>query len=81
MNKKILCGALILGISVIAAPALSPGQSSDKGVSTPKDTGAPAAKDAKQSATPNTNTNPVKHRHWRHRGGRHAHYGSHRVHA
>ncbi len=45
--------------------------------------GPAAAKDASTvspgSATPNTNTNPVKHRYWRHRGGRHPHFGSRRV--
>jgi hypothetical protein len=44
-------------------------------VSAPKDTGASAPK----SAAPNTNTNPTKHRYWRHRGGKHPHYGSRRV--
>ena len=79
MNIKILCGALILGVSVIAVPTLSPGQSVDKSVSAPKDSGAWTIKSAAKKATPNTNTSPTKHRYWRHRGGKHPHYGSRRV--
>lgn len=68
--------ALILGglVAMIAPTTLSLAQSSDRG---------PAAKDAGASAPgnsmPNTNTNPTKHRYWRHRGGTHPHYGSRRV--
>jgi hypothetical protein len=77
MNIPTVCGALILGglVAMIAPTTLSLAQSSDKGVSAPKDTGAATPK----SSTPNTNTNPTKHRHWRHRGGTHPHYGSRRV--
>jgi hypothetical protein len=49
--------------------------STPKSASAPKEGGASAPK----SATPNTNTNPTKHRYWRHRGGRHPHFGSRRV--
>ena len=79
MNIKILSGALILGVSVIAVPTLSPGQSVDKSVSAPKASGASTIKSAAKKATPNTNTSPTKHRYWRHRGGKHPHYGSRRV--
>ena len=65
---------LILGLTAAIAPSsLSLAQSETKGVAAPKDTGAAAP------STPNTNTNPTKHRYWRHRGGVHPHYGSRRV--
>lgn len=77
MNIPTGCGALILGglVAMIAPTSVSLAQSNDKGVSAPKDSGASAP----NSSTPNTNTNPTKHRHWRHRGGMHPHYGSRRV--
>jgi hypothetical protein len=55
-------------MAMIAPTTPSLAQSNDKAVAAPKD-----------RATPNTNTNPVKHRYWRHRGGVHPHYGSRRV--
>jgi hypothetical protein len=69
MNIPAVCGALILGglVAMIAPSTVSLAQLNDKGVS-------PAT-----SSTPNTNTNPAKHRYWRHRGGAHPHYGSRRV--
>jgi hypothetical protein len=72
MNISTVCSALVLGafVAMIAPSTVSQAQSNDKGVSTPKQTGASA---------PNTNTNPPKHRYWRHRGGKHPHYGSRRV--
>jgi hypothetical protein len=77
MNISTICGVLVLvgSTAVIAPTNASLAQTSDKAVSAPKDAGAVAA----TSATPNTNTNPAKHRYWRHRGGRHPHYGSRRV--
>jgi hypothetical protein len=77
MNISTVCGVLVLigSIAVIAPTTVSLAQSSDKAVSAPKDAGVPAA----TSATPNTNMNPTKHRYWRHRGGKHPHYGSRRV--
>jgi hypothetical protein len=77
MNLSTVGGVLILaGLVAVTAPTTaSQAQSSDKAVSAPKDAGAPAA----TSAAPNTNMNPWKHRYWRHRGGRHPHYGSRRV--
>ena len=77
MNIPSVCGALILGglVAMIALTSVSLAQPNDKGVSAPKDTGASAP----NSSTPNTNTNPTKHRHWRHRGGTHPHFGSRRV--
>jgi hypothetical protein len=77
MNIRAVCGTLILGGLVAATAPLTStmAQSNEPGVSAPKDAGASASK----SAAPNTNTNPTKHRYWRHRGGRHPHYGSRRV--
>ena len=77
MNIHTLCGALILGalVAAMAPSTQSLAQPNDKGVTAPKDAGASAP----GSARPNTNTNPTKHRYWRHLGGRHPHYGSRRV--
>ncbi|MBW7961374.1 hypothetical protein [Bradyrhizobium sp. BR 10261] len=65
--KITLFGPLILiGMAAAAAPPiLSFAQSN-----------APAASAA---STPNTNMTPAKHRYWRHRGGKHPHFGSRRV--
>ncbi|WP_407155056.1 hypothetical protein [Bradyrhizobium sp. STM 3557] len=77
MNISSLCGFLLLGGSaaVIVPAAVSLAQSGDKAVSAPKDAGGSAL----SGATPNTNMNPTKHRYWRHRGGKHPHFGSRRV--
>jgi hypothetical protein len=77
MNIRAVCGALIMSglVAVAASSSLSLAQSTDPGVSAPKGAGAPGPK----SATPNTNMTPTKHRYWRHRGGRHPHFGSRRV--
>jgi hypothetical protein len=77
MNIPTVCGAFILGglVAMSAPTTVSLAQSNHKGVSVPKEAGASAP----NSETPNTNTNPTKHRHWRHRGGAHPHYGSRRV--
>jgi hypothetical protein len=76
MNIRVVRGVLILGLIAVTAPSTqSLAQSDDKGVATPKATGAAAP----GAATPSTNTNPAKHRYWRHRGGKHPHYGSRRV--
>ncbi len=77
MNIPTVCGALIIGglAAMIAPTTVSRAQSNEKGVLAPKETGASTA----ANSTPNTNTNPTKHRHWRHRGGAHPHYGSRRV--
>jgi hypothetical protein len=76
MNIPTVFGALILGgsVAMTALTTVSLAQSNDKGVST-KDIGASTF----GSSTPNTNTNPTKHRYWRHRGGAHPHFGSRRV--
>jgi hypothetical protein len=85
MNIRTVCGALILGglVAGAASSTLSLAQSKDKSVSTLKDAGAAAPKSTTESPTksamPNTNTNPTKHRYWRHRGGKHPHFGSRRV--
>jgi hypothetical protein len=76
MNIPTVCGAFTLGgLVAMIAPTVSLAQSNDKGVSAPMDAGASAP----NSETPNSNMNPTKHRHWRHRGGAHPHYGSRRV--
>ncbi|GLR84447.1 hypothetical protein [Bradyrhizobium iriomotense] len=76
MNIRALCGVLILGVTAAIAPSTpSPAQSDTKGVAAPKDTGAATP----GTIAPNTNTNPTKYRYWRHRGGKHPHYGSRRV--
>jgi hypothetical protein len=71
-----VCASLILsGLIAIATPATpSLAQSTDTGL-VAKNTGASASK----KAAPNTNMTPTKHRHWRHQGGRHPHFGSRRV--
>ncbi|MCP4620329.1 MAG: hypothetical protein GY844_28325 [Bradyrhizobium sp.] len=76
MNIRTICSALILGgLAAMIAPAtVSLAQSNDKGAAAAKDIGASAP-----NSKPNTNTNPTKHRNWRHRGGKHPHYGSRRV--
>lgn len=76
MNIRTICSALILGGSIAAAPAtLSLAQTSNQGTLAPKEAATPPP----SGATPNMNTNPTKHRYWRHRGGMHPHYGSRRV--
>jgi hypothetical protein len=77
MNVPAVYGALILGglVAMIAPTTVSMAQSNDKGAAAPKDTSASTP----NSSRPNTNTNPTKHRYWRHRGGTHPHYGSRRV--
>ncbi|MEH2481836.1 hypothetical protein V1282_005193 [Nitrobacteraceae bacterium AZCC 2146] len=67
MNIRLLYGALIVGVMavVMAPPNLSVAQSKDQGVSA--------------SRSVSQNTNPHKHRYWRHRGGKHPHFGSRRV--
>ncbi|MBR0706363.1 MULTISPECIES: hypothetical protein [Bradyrhizobium] len=77
MNIWTVYRSLILGavVAVAAPSAMSMAQPKDGTVAAPKQTGAATPGDAR----PNTNTNPVKHRYWRHRGGKHPHYGSRRV--
>jgi len=66
MYTRLVCGALIAGtLAAIAPPRLSVAQSNDQGGS------------ARENVAPRTT--PHKHRHWRHLGGRHPHYGSRRV--
>jgi hypothetical protein len=69
MNIRLVIGALIVGaVAAIAAPSsLSVAQSTDQGAAAPR------------NVAPNTDVNPHKHRYWRHRGGRHPHFGSRRV--
>jgi hypothetical protein len=67
MNMRLVYGALIMGgLIAVAVPSnLSLAESRDAGVSTSK------------SVT--TNVRSKKHRYWRHRGGRHPHFGSRRI--
>jgi hypothetical protein len=76
MTLRNICAILGLGGLMLATvfPVASLAQSGDKAPAAAKEA-TPAA----GSATPNTNTNPTKHRYWRHRGGSHPHYGSRRV--
>jgi hypothetical protein len=68
MGVRLLCSAMIFGalaaVTVPQNPSMA--QTSDQSAST-------------KSATPNVNTTPRKQRYWRHRGGRHPHFGSRRV--
>lgn len=76
MNVRTVCGALILAGSIAAAqPTSSQAQTTDPVVSAPTQAATPAP----SAGPPNTNTNPTKHRYWRHRGGSHPHFGSRRV--
>ncbi|MCA1384412.1 hypothetical protein N2605_04395 [Bradyrhizobium yuanmingense] len=66
--------------AVVAATlpsSISPAQPKDDTLAAPKQTGTAAPGDARPNI--NTNTNPFKHRYWRHRGGKHPHFGSRRV--
>lgn len=66
MNSRLAGSALtIVALTVVmVSQNLSVAQSNDQRASAPT------------TATANTNMLPHKHRHWRHRGGRHPHYGS-----
>jgi len=77
MNFRTAYGALILaGLMAAAAPStLSLAQPNTPAASVSKDVGESAAK----RATANTNMTPTKHRYWRHRGGKHPHFGSRRI--
>jgi hypothetical protein len=70
-------------IAGVASSTLSLAQSKDKGVFAPKDAGVSAPKSATENAmkgaASSTNTNPTRHRYWRHRGGKHPHFDSRRV--
>ncbi|MBB4262960.1 hypothetical protein [Bradyrhizobium sp. CIR3A] len=78
MNMTITrCSLLLAGfLAVTALPTVTRAQSKDNSAAMAKETGTAASK---KQAPPNTNTNPTKHRYWRHRGGRHPHYGSRRL--
>jgi len=67
MDIKVIRGALIIGaLLAVALPSTrSTAQTNDVGASAPK------------TVVPHATTK--KHRYWRHRGGRHPHYGSRRV--
>jgi len=77
MKIRTVCCASILTVLVAVAATSSPSPAQ------PKESAMPASKDAgasaKESAAQNTGVTPSKHRYWRHRGGRHPHYGSRRV--
>ena len=67
MYIRLASGALIIGalMAVVPASNRSWAQSNEAGLSAPRSTTA-------------TVSSP-KHRYWRHRGGKHPHYGSRRV--
>jgi hypothetical protein len=67
MNMKILRGALMVG-AVLALTA-----SSGPSLAQSNEATAPAPKSVSK------NVGATKHIHWRHRGGKHPHYGSRRV--
>ncbi|WP_271527114.1 hypothetical protein [Bradyrhizobium sp. CCBAU 25338] len=76
MNIHAIGRALVLsGWVAVVMPSLSVAQPKDNTATPQKEPSAVAPKEA----APNTNTSPFKHRYWRHRGGRHPHYGSRRV--
>ena len=77
MNVRAICGALIMGglVAVAVPSSQSLAQPNNTGESVSKDAGESAPK----SAIPNANVAPKKHRYWRHRGGKHPHFGSRRV--
>ena len=78
--KVTLYGILVLvGMAAAAPPTLSFAQSNVPATSAAKDSGTSAPKSETKTATPNTNMTPTKHRYWRHRGGKHPHFGSRRV--
>lgn len=70
MNIRILYCVLILGgfLGIFASPAVSLAQADQPGLSAPT-----ANKVLALQKSPN------KHRYWRHRGGKHPHYGSRRA--
>ena len=71
------CGALILAglLAVTASSSPSLAQTKDRPAAASKDAGAVASK----SPAATTRATPTKHRYWRHRGGKHPHFGSRRV--
>ncbi|RTE92863.1 hypothetical protein [Bradyrhizobium sp. LVM 105] len=75
MSIRIIWGALILGGLMAVSASPTPLLAQPTGMeASPKDPGV-----STKNVAPNTNTNPTKHRHWRHRGGKHPHFGSRRV--
>jgi hypothetical protein len=67
MNMWVLLGALI------AFASMSIGVPSNPSRAQPNE----PSRSASKSTT--TKVSPTKHRYWRHRGGRHPHYGSRRI--
>jgi len=74
MNIRKVCGVLMLG-ALIGWTASASSALAQAGTAASKSTTGSAAK----SATANTRMTPTKDRYWRHRGGKHPHYGSRRV--
>ena len=75
MIRSICLVFVIAGTTMMQLATPSIAQPGDKAASEPKQTGTAVT----DNARPNTNTNPTKHRYWRHRGGAHPHYGSRRI--
>ena len=67
MNIKVVAGTLIVSALLMAAPSSSPCLAQSQEVAVAASTSA------------SKNVGSTKHRYWRHRGGRHPHYGSRRV--
>jgi hypothetical protein len=79
MNLRTAYGALIVAGFMATAASSIPclAQPNTPAASAPKDLGESAL----NSAAPKASMRPTKHRYWRHRGGKHPHYGSRRVRA
>jgi hypothetical protein len=66
MNIRLMHGALVIGVLIAVA--------------TPSNRSSAQTNDVALSAKGATaNVSSSKHRYWRHRGGRHPHYGSRRI--
>ena len=75
MKARVIWSALILSGVILAAPVTPSLAQSGSGVSAAKESVAHLSK----RTTHHTRAHPRKHRYWRHRGGRHPHYGSRRI--
>jgi hypothetical protein len=70
--------ALMTASAISLGPALA--QTPPSGVDSPSTTPAQqGASDAASKKGSNIRASPRKHRYWRHRGGRHPHFGSRRL--
>ena len=67
MNIKVVSGALIVGAVLMVATSSSPRLAHANEVT------------LSAAASASKNVGSKKHRYWRHRGGKHPHFGSRRV--